>query len=207
VASTDVTPVIVPETDSNTITIAGQVFSLGDSERTRELQTLQQIVERESGHKQWEKQGINILILALQILMNLFMGSRSVKSIVGIKNCSSAYWTLYCVFLLVCVKVTLFAVYRARQEQMLKIKYGRINMVESDIIFDNRTIMIVVSLGFFAGMLAGALGLGGGSIYNPILLSLGVPPLVSAASSLYLVQFSKTATTICYFVYGYLPLA
>ena len=38
--------------------------------------------------------------------------------------------------------------------------------------------------------MAGALGLGGGSIYNPALLSLGVTPRVAAATGMYLVLFS-----------------
>jgi uncharacterized membrane protein YfcA len=49
-------------------------------------------------------------------------------------------------------------------------------------------------------LVAGALGLGGGSIYNPALLSLGIPPKVSAASGLYLVIFSKIASVLVYFL-------
>jgi uncharacterized membrane protein YfcA len=57
-------------------------------------------------------------------------------------------------------------------------------------------------LGFFGGLIAGALGLGGGVIFNPMLLMLGLPPLVSSASGLFLVTFSKVATSIIYLVNG-----
>ena len=52
------------------------------------------------------------------------------------------------------------------------------------------------------GLLAGAFGLGGGAIFNPVLLTLGLPPQVSAATGLYLVTYSKVATSLVYFLNG-----
>lgn len=57
-------------------------------------------------------------------------------------------------------------------------------------------------LGFLGGWVAGALGLGGGAIYNPLLLTMGVPPAVSSATGLYLVTFSKLAACFIYITYG-----
>ncbi len=50
--------------------------------------------------------------------------------------------------------------------------------------------MILVIIGFGGGFAAGAFGLGGGSIYNPALLALGVQPRVASATGMYLVLFS-----------------
>jgi hypothetical protein len=61
-------------------------------------------------------------------------------------------------------------------DQQLKIKYGSINLVESDIIFNRKNISTLIVLGFMGGLLAGALGLGGGVIFNPVLLTMGLPP-------------------------------
>lgn len=52
------------------------------------------------------------------------------------------------------------------------------------------------------GWVAGALGLGGGSIYNPLLLTMGVPPMVSSSTGLYLVTFSKISACTIYFISG-----
>ena len=81
-------------------------------------------------------------------------------------------------------------------------QYGNINIVKSDLIFNRKNISVLVCLGFFGGLVAGALGLGGGVIFNPVLLTLGLPPLVSGASGLYLVTFSKVATSVVYIIYG-----
>jgi uncharacterized membrane protein YfcA len=54
-------------------------------------------------------------------------------------------------------------------------------------------------IGFVGGWVAGALGLGGGSIYNPALLSMGVNPRVAAATGKYLIIFSCiNACVVCY---------
>ena len=63
-----------------------------------------------------------------------------------------------------------------RDEQALKTKYGKINIVESDIEFTNRNLVILSWLGIMVGIMAGALRLGGGVIFNPVLLTMGLPP-------------------------------
>jgi uncharacterized membrane protein YfcA len=64
----------------------------------------------------------------------------------------------------------------------------------------------VLGLGFGGGWVAGALGLGGGVIFNPLLLSMGVPPKVSSATGVYLITFSKLATCLIYFLNGELQI-
>jgi uncharacterized membrane protein YfcA len=80
----------------------------------------------------------------------------------------------------------------------MKSKFGNINLVKSDIILKGKPLRIVSILGFVGGFVAGALGLGGGSIYNPVLLSLGVPPKTSSATGMYLVGYSTVAASFVY---------
>ncbi len=49
---------------------------------------------------------------------------------------------------------------------------------------------MLLIIGFVGGFAAGAFDLGGGSIYNPSLLALGVQPRVAASTGMYLVMFS-----------------
>ena len=163
-------------------------------------------MHKESGHAQWSKQLLNIGMLLLLILMNLFLGSSTRPSLIGVKNCSSAYWVIYGLFIAACFVATAVAVIIAKKEQSLKQEFGNVNIVASDIILDKKTLITLLNLGFWGGLLSGALGLGGGTIFNPVLLSLGLPPMVCAASGLYLVTFSKIATTVVYIIYGQLDL-
>ncbi len=68
------------------------------------------------------------------------------------------------------------AVRMLKSEQKLKIKYGNVNLVQSDIILTYRNVVYLILLGFVGDTLAGALGLGGGSIFNSVLLIMGLPP-------------------------------
>lgn len=91
-------------------------------------------------------------------------------------------------------------------EQGLKEKFGRKNLADSDLIFKGKVLRNVLFLGFMGGWVAGALGLGGGVIFNPLLLAMGVPPRVSSATGMYLITFSKIVTSVIYFLYGELVL-
>jgi uncharacterized membrane protein YfcA len=48
------------------------------------------------------------------------------------------------------------------------------------------------------GMVAGIVGIGGGLIYNPLLLEFGLPPIVTTATSMYLVLFASLANSFQY---------
>ena len=61
---------------------------------------------------------------------------------------------------------------------MLRLKYGGLNLVDSDIRFTNKNLASLIGLGFGGGIVAGAFGLGGGTIsdsfnYGTTALSVG----------------------------------
>ncbi len=56
------------------------------------------------------------------------------------------------------------------------------------------------------GWISGALGLGGGMIFNPLLMSLGVPPKVATSSGMYMIIFASGATTVSYLFNGLLNI-
>lgn len=66
--------------------------------------------------------------------------------------------------------------------------------------------MTVILYGFCGGLITGASGLGGGIIFSTVFLSLGTPPVVAKASSLYLVLFSHIASTLIYIAFKTLNL-
>ena len=161
------------------------------------------MLKQERGHGQWKKQGINLLCLICIIVMSLLRGGKSEFSF---KKCSAADWSAVAAFGVIMIIVVAVSSRLIKKEQALKIKYGRVNIVESDLVFEGKVLRNVLGLGFFGGWVAGALGLGGGVIFNPLLLSMGVPPKVSSATGMYLITFSKIATCIIYFIYGELKM-
>ena len=79
-------------------------------------------------------------------------------------------------------------------------------MIPSDVIFTKKVVLKLVILGFFGGWISGALGLGGGAIFNPVLLSMGVPPSVSSATSMYMIMYSTFSSSFVYILYGMLDI-
>ena len=103
-------------------------------------------------------------------------------------------------FLSVCASLTVYSIKKVRREQALKLKFN-VGIVDSDLRFDNKTIYKLVIFAFLGGWVSGALGLGGGAIFNPLLLSMGVPPKVSSSTGMYMIMFSTKASSVVYILY------
>ena len=100
-----------------TVTIANKKFQLGKSaEEDQELMELKRLIQTETSHGQWKKQGIVWFMIGCVILMNLMLGSSKFKSIAGIQKCSIWYWLVQLVFVIICVVVTWFSIMLNRRE-------------------------------------------------------------------------------------------
>ena len=75
-------------------------------------------------------------------------------------------------------------------------------MARSDVIFNRKNLTKLLFLGLVGGFFSGALGRGGGTIFNPILLGMGVPPKVSSATAMYMIIFSTATSTSLFFIHG-----
>lgn len=86
-----------------------------------------------------------------------------------------------------------------QKEQDLKQKYGS-GLASSDVKLHGGPLVKLLAFSFVGGWVSGALGLGGGSIFNPLLLSLGCPPKVASATGMYMIIFSTGASTMTYII-------
>ena len=188
------------------IKISDKTFKLGESEeQDKELLELQKIAERETGHAQWAKLGICTALLGLILVINILQPTATTKSPIGIKMCSVLYWFFEMFFVAMCALATWLSIKVNAAEQKLKIKYG-VNFEEGDVVFEGKALTVVVSIGFVGGLVAGALGLGGGSIYNPALLTLGVHPKVSGATGMFLVLYSTINSCLINYLNDFLDV-
>ena len=130
-------------------------------------------------------------------MYNLARGSKSNPSVFGIKTCSAGDWIALATFISVCVVVSYYALQTMRRETFLKENYGQ-GLCKSDIKAQSNDVIKLLACSFFGGWVSGAVGLGGGSVFNPLLLSLGVAPTVSSATGMYMIIFSTAASTLVY---------
>ncbi len=109
------------------------------------------------------------------VVVNVLRGSTRYHSLIGIRRCAPLDWFLLASFLILCAIVSFFSIRTVKQEQQLKIKVGY-GMVPSDVVMDVHSLIKLVCFAFSGGLASGALGVGGGIIFNPLILSLGVAP-------------------------------
>ena len=141
------------------------------------------------GHlRQWKKLLICFAIFVSIVFLNFSIGSKSRLSIFGWKCGSTWTWVIQAVFVVECALVTAFALRLDICEQKHKIKYHLVADEEFEYNFKNIVKLIII--GVIGGMLAGGLGLGGGVIFNPALLTLGYQPKVANSTGMFLVMIS-----------------
>ena len=60
----------------------------------------------------------------------------------------------------------------------------------------------ILSLAFLGSFIGNAFGLGGGFIYNPVQIGIGVSPPVAASTSMYMIMFSSAASCCLFLIFG-----
>ena len=86
------------------------------------------------------------------------------------------------------------------REQALKERCGA--TCASDLKYQGKPLFFLLFFAFVGGWVSGAFGLGGGSVFNPLMIELGVPPQVSTSTGMYMIMFSTFASSIIYISYG-----
>ena len=138
-------------------------------------------------------------------MVNLLRGSRKFESTIGIQRCSQTDWIILTTFLIYCLVLSGLATRKVLREQRLKDKLGA-GMAPSDIKLTPQTLFKLIIFAFLGGFMSGALGLGGGAIFNPMLLSMGMLPSVVSATAMYMILFSSSASSIIYIIHHLLNL-
>jgi len=79
--------------------------------------------------------------------------------------------------------------------------------VPSDIRYSsNCGVVYIWIISLLGGLSSGTLGISASSIFNPIVIGMGVPPLVATSTGMYMVMYSTCASTVMYLSYGTLDI-
>lgn len=177
-------------------------MAMNKEDELKELIILDDILVTEESHGQWYKHGLCFFVLISQVCVNLIRGSKSSPSLIpGYGKCLWYDWSICGFYIMICMSVTFLAIKRVNYEQFYKIKYGK-GISNSDLKFSPNVVRRLVLIAFAGGWVSGALGLGGGAIFNPVLLSMGIPPAVSSSTGMYLVMFTTFGSSITYTLQG-----
>ena len=148
-----------------------------------------------------QKIGFVLVPVISLIILLLIQGSKDMKSIFNVAICSFTYWAAFIIF----IAFNLFWSYlmyshiQRAHEAKLKANY---QFGVGDIYMDMGNIQKICGVGVIAGWIAGCFGLGGGIVFNPVLLELGVLPEVASATAIFMIIFGSGVATFQYVIVG-----
>ncbi len=137
------------------------------------------------------------------ILLNLIKGGKRgvFDSPLGIECGSNAYWfiQLMVVVLVLCVSnwARNYLIERWRTKTRLGYKYA-----PGDVEWNEHNTVKYPSYCFFAGFFAGMFGVGGGIVKGPLMLHMGVNPMVASATVAVMIMFTSVSATAMFIAFG-----
>jgi uncharacterized membrane protein YfcA len=143
-------------------------------------------------------------VLVSQVAVNLIRTQPSFKPSF-FEKCQTYDFILALMYIGICSLITVYALRRNNYEQKLKMKFA-MGISKSDLRFSPSIVRRLVLVALGGGWVSGALGLGGGAIFNPVLLSMGIPASVSGSTGMYLVMFSTLGSSFTYILVGQLNI-
>ncbi|KAB8108379.1 hypothetical protein EE612_043996 [Oryza sativa] len=130
-----------------------------------------------------------IAFLALQVTKNYM------------PTCSTWYWVLNLLQIPVSVGVTMYEGLGLMQGRRVISSNGN---EQTNLKFHQ--LLMYCFFGITAGIVAGLLGVGGGSILGPMFLDLGVPPQVASATATFSMMFSSSMSAVEYYFLDRFPV-
>jgi len=173
--------------------------------RNKKEKELTGILKREASRFPWFKLIILGVTWVIVLLSSILKGSKGVPSIIpDVKECSTWYWIISFSYFPLFGLLTLFYAIWLRRRYVRKLDLGY-TYVHGEIHWKYRNILGIPIICFFAGIMSGMLGIGGGMITNPMLVELGLNPKAATATSSFMILFTASVAVVEFFVMGELP--
>ena len=107
---------------------------------------------------------------------------------------------MYIIYFPIALFITQRVVRHIKEEYKYRISIGY-PYNKHDVKWDNNIFIKYPLYSFISGVMAGLLGIGGGLIIGPLLLELGLHPIVSTATSNFMVLFTSSSTSIQFIIF------
>lgn len=144
-----------------------------------------------------------VALFLFVFVVNLAKGGGAYVSPLGIECGSMAFWLANGLIVVAAAVVTLMArnwlIFRYELKERIGYEY-----VEGDVRWNSRATSVYPSICCLAGVAAGMFGIGGGIIKGPLMLAMGVHPVVASATSATMILFTSITATTSYAIFGLL---
>lgn len=137
----------------------------------------------------------------VMLIISLIKGSNYFTSIFNIENCSFLYWFIFSMYIPIVILLTFMAIKSVikthKYREFIGFKFNK-----WDINWNYQIAIKFATYGFLSGCLSAMLGIGGGLIISPVLLEVGLHPLVASSTSNFLVLFTSSSTSLQFMLFG-----
>lgn len=148
-----------------------------------------------------KKYGFFLFNYLLMLITSLIKGSSHFPSIINIENCSFVYWMIFFIYSMIVVLLTFLAIKSVIKSHRYREFIGY-NFNKYDIFWTYSIAVKFALYGFMSGCLSAMLGIGGGLVISPLLLEIGLHPLIASSTSNFLVLFTSSSTSIQFILFG-----
>ncbi|CAK7350907.1 unnamed protein product [Dovyalis caffra] len=147
----------------------------------------------------WMKLGMLVLIWFSFFFVYLLRGNRYGEGIITMEPCGLGYWIVSSLQIPLAIIFTAVILHRKEscQHQTMN-QQGMEDLTGGGT--SNQLIFPIMAL--LAGLLGGVFGIGGGMLTSPLLLHVGIPPEITAATCSFMVFFSSTMSAFQYLLFG-----
>ena len=143
-----------------------------------------------------------VFIVILAILLALFRGGKTFKSIIGLKKCSAGDWSLLVVYFLILSALPFYTYYIIEREQRRKASIGWKSVCPEEVPYTKRMIILTFIFCSLVGFLSTVIGIGGAILLIPFLTAQKFMPVKSSYMIIIATLISKIAAVIIHIVSG-----
>lgn len=140
------------------------------------------------------------MMLALFVISAL-RGTGDGKNGAKVLKCSGTDWFLFILLIVISIVLIILAILDLIRDKKKKVKCGY-KFAKGDIEVTKGNLTKLIIVGFFTGFFAGALGLGTGTIIQPVFYELGMHPVLAASTGMYIVMYSTLSATVVTILLG-----
>ena len=148
------------------------------------------------------KTPIFIITIIVVLLYSFIQGTTYIESILNIEKCSWVQFLVMGIALIIIFIINIASIIIVYKEQTIK-KMNN-HQYDHELEFTILKIVFLSLFSFFVGFLAYLLGMGGGLFLIPMMNSIGIDPLVSSSTVMFMILLSKTVSTVLAITSGFL---
>lgn len=150
----------------------------------------------------WDKVHMVTFMVVVVMALNLLKGGgENFPSPLGFDCGSSGYWFLTALVFAWVLSISFYMRNVLIEKWMLKKRLGY-RYQKGDVEWNPTNTIIYPCICFFAGFFAGLFGVGGGIVKGPLMLQMGVNPLVASATVAVMIMYTSVAATTMFIAFG-----